>query len=109
MKYGHRVPIPNFISSSISLKVLYLSRFFGTPVFRVHLLYTFCTPFYTVAVGELSSNKDTAFSIESKKHENFKIEKSEVSKTHKNRKNLQKQSKNVLFLQTKLEHMSKKL
>ena len=34
-------PIPSFISSSISLKILYLSRFFGTPVFRIHLLYTF--------------------------------------------------------------------
>ena len=30
-----------------------------------HGIYTFSTPFYTVAVGELSSNKDTAFSIES--------------------------------------------
>ncbi len=65
MKCEHRVPIPSFISPSISLKILYLSRFFGTPVFRIHLLYTFCTPFYTVAVGELSSNKDTAFSMES--------------------------------------------
>ena len=26
-------PIPSFISSSISLKILYLSRFFGAPVF----------------------------------------------------------------------------
>ena len=61
MKYGHRVPIPSFISSSISLKILYLSRFFGTPVFPYTPFYTF----YTEEVGELSSNKDTAFSIES--------------------------------------------
>ena len=58
-------PIPNFIFFPISLKILYLSRFFDSPVFLIHLLYTFSTPFYTVAVGELSSNKDTAFNIES--------------------------------------------
>ena len=61
--------IPNFISSSISLKILYLSRFFGTLVFPytpfIHLFYTFLRLFHTKEVGELSSNKDTAFNIES--------------------------------------------